>query len=57
MECVQCDGHETDRAAVDNGHKDRAFIIRAARPDGLSLVRLPIWMEAEKDLVTQNIPH
>ena len=31
MECVQCDGHETDRASVGNGHEDVPFIIRARR--------------------------
>jgi hypothetical protein len=56
MECVQCDGHETDWAAVGNGDKDHAFIIRAARPDGLGLVRPPVWMQAKKDVVTQDIP-
>ena len=56
MERIQCDGHETDRASVGNGHKDRAFIIRAARPDGLSLVRPPVWMQAKKDVVTEDIP-
>ena len=56
MERVQCDGHETDRAPVGNGHKDRAFIIRAARSDGLSLVGPPVWMQAKKDVVTQDIP-
>ena len=57
MECVQCDGHETDRASVGNRHEDVTFIIRTARSDGFRLVRLPVRMQAEKDVVTQDIPH
>jgi hypothetical protein len=57
VERVQCDNHKPNRVPAGNSHEDVAFPVRTARPNGLRLTRLPVWVQAEKDLITQYIPH
>jgi hypothetical protein len=57
VERVQCDGHETDRASVGDCYEDVTFIVCAACCDSLLLIRFPVWVQAEKDVVAHDLPH
>ena len=56
MERVQSDGHETDVAPAAYRHKDVTCLIPTARSDSLLLVCLPVWVEAEKNVLAQDTP-
>jgi hypothetical protein len=57
VECIERNGNETNWESVRDGHKDVTVVARTARSDGLSLVRLPVWMQAEKDVLAEDVPH
>ena len=54
MESVESDGYKTDRAPTGNCHEDVTFIACTARSDSVFLVRLPVWMEAQEDVITRG---
>ena len=45
-----------DRASARNSHEDIPFSIRTARPDSLRLTGLPVRVQAQEDVITQDIP-
>ena len=51
MELVQRDGYKTDWAPAGDCHEDVTCIICTARSDSVFLVSLPVWMEAQEDVV------
>jgi hypothetical protein len=57
MERVQCDGHETDGAPAGDCYEDVTFIVGTARSNSLLLIRFPVWVEAEKDVVAHDLPY
>lgn len=57
MERIQGDGNETDGAPIGDCHENVTLVMGTARSDSSFLVCLPVWMETEKDVVTQDIPH
>ena len=57
VEGVQPDGDETDRAAVHDGHEDVSVTARTTRSHGRSLIRHPVRVQAEKDVIAENVSH
>jgi hypothetical protein len=57
VECIQCDGNESDGALAGEGHEDVPLLVHAARSDGLGLARLPVGMQATEDPVAEDFPN
>ena len=57
VERVQRDGNKSNRASAGNGDEDVAVGVRTARPDDFRLVRSPVWVQADEDVITQDIAH